>query len=178
MSSRQNPSGGSPEGTDPVDPDVLWTPEEHASWSAFDAEFARFCAWYDRHGTWWPPSDETESSGPFYPIGPDGEPEIPAGDGENPTVIATIQDAESANAGSGGDHERPRPIPTKAAARFLRVRAARLFSAAKEDLAAGRAIPATETGHGSQRKHLRWDPERIEAWWRERGADGRGHRGE
>ena len=84
--------------------------------------------------------------------------EEPAGDeGEAAEVLEELE-----------PEPEPRRIGTKEAARELRVRAARLYAAAREDLGAGLEIPGEEVGDGTQRKHLRWDPELLGEWWERR----------
>ncbi len=93
-----------------------------------------------------------------FRVGSDGA--TSADGGEEPAV----DEGEAAEVFEEVEPE-PRRIGTKEAARELRVRAARLYAAAREDLGAGLEIPGEEVGTGTRRKHLRWDPERLREWW-------------
>jgi len=93
-----------------------------------------------------------------FRVGSDGAAD--ADGGEEPTVDG----GEAAEVLEEPGPE-PRRIGTKEAARVLRVRAARLYAAAREDLGAGLDIPGEEVGDGTQRRHLRWDPDGLRGWW-------------
>ena len=155
-----------------------WTAAEAALWEEQEACYQRYWAW---RGTREAALEEERAGpgadGPFYPIGADGEPMSPGEEGGRASDERGSS-PESAGSTASAARKAPRPISTKTAAKLLRVRAMTLYEAAREDLAAGRAIPATKTGKGSERTHLRWDPDQLASWWSERGSRRRGSGGE
>ncbi len=155
-----------------------WTAEEAVLWEEQEAYYERFWAWRGaREAALEEKGAGPGASGPFYPIGADGEPVIPE---EEAGQRSDRRASEPGNADPtiGAARQAPRPVSTKTAAKLLRVRAMTLYEAAREDLAASRPIPATKAGRGTERMHLRWDPDRIAAWWSERGCGQRGTGGE
>ena len=90
------------------------------------------------------------------------------------TVLERSDDTDEPQTEETNAQVPVRRIGTKEAAKLLRVRAKSLYQFARVELEAGRQIPAEETGIGTKRKHLRWDPARIVAWWEAREASDHG----